>query len=81
MHDFKNLVAVSVLTLLLVAGVVTAALCNPYVLLGLAPVLLAIAAIVRAVTAGRRDDDQRDDPRDGDHRDDDHRDDDHCHRG
>lgn len=48
-QEFKTLVVLSVLTTVLVAGVVTTAAINPYALLGLAPVLLAIAAIVREV--------------------------------
>ena len=60
-QEFKNLIVLSVLAAFLVAGVVVAAVVNPYVLLGLGPVLLAVAAIVRAVggrsggtTRGRR---------------------------
>lgn len=58
-QEFKNLIVLSGLAAFLVAGVVAAAAVNPYVLLGLAPVLLAIAAIVRAV-GGRHREDHRD---------------------
>lgn len=54
-QEFKNLIALAVLATVLVAGVAATAAINPYALVGLAPVLLAIAAIIRAV-GGRRDD-------------------------
>ena len=48
------------LTVILTGGIIVLAVINPYAALGLAPVLLAIAAIVRAVrgaktTAARSD--------------------------
>lgn len=45
--NFRNLVPAAQLSF--GAGVIAAAAVNPYALLGLAPVLLAIAAILRAV--------------------------------
>jgi hypothetical protein len=58
-QEFKNLVVLAVLAAFLVVGVVVAAAANPYALLGLAPVLLGIAAIVRAVGGGRHGEDDR----------------------
>lgn len=49
MRDFRTTFVLSGVALLLVGGVAALASINPYVLLGLPPVLLAIAAIVRAI--------------------------------
>lgn len=54
MTDFKTVLALSVLALLLVGGVIVAATVNPYILLGLGPVLLAVAAVISAVRGGQR---------------------------
>jgi hypothetical protein len=54
-QDFRSILVLSVVTVMLVSGVIIAATINPYALLGLAPVLLAIAAIVRAIRGGPRD--------------------------
>ncbi len=43
----------AVVAIVLSAGIIALALINPYALIGLPPVLLAIAAIVRAVTGAR----------------------------
>lgn len=49
MRDFKTTIVLAGVALLLVGGVAVLTSSNPSLLLGLAPVLLAIAAIVRAI--------------------------------
>jgi hypothetical protein len=49
MQDFKTVIVLSGVALLLAGGVTALASVNPYILFGLPPVLLAIAAIVRAI--------------------------------
>jgi len=56
--DFKIVMVLAVLAVVLVVGVLAAAAINPYALIGLPAVLLAVAAIVRAV-GGRHDEDDR----------------------
>ena len=53
-HIAATLVA-AVVAIVLGAGIIALALINPYARIGLAPVLLAVAAIVRAVTGARPD--------------------------
>lgn len=48
-------IASAVVAIVLVGGIIILTMINPYALIGLAPVLLAVAAIVRAVTCARRD--------------------------
>lgn len=54
MRDTRTIIVLSAVTLLLVAGIGILIFLNPYTALGLAPVLLAVAAIVRAL-AGNTD--------------------------
>lgn len=49
MRDLKTIIVLSVVAIPLVTGIVVLAVINPYAALGLAPVLLAVAAIVRAI--------------------------------
>lgn len=48
-------VTAAVVAIVLGAGIIALALINPYALIGLGPVLWAVAAIVRAVTGTRPD--------------------------
>jgi hypothetical protein len=48
-------IAAAIVAIILGTGIIVLALINPYALIGLAPVLLAVAGIVRAVTGTRPD--------------------------
>jgi hypothetical protein len=50
-------IVAAVVAIVLGAGIIALAFVNPYALIGLAPVLLAVAAIVRAVTGTTQPDD------------------------
>ncbi|MGH3569891.1 MAG: hypothetical protein ACRDRH_28540 [Pseudonocardia sp.] len=51
--NVASTVVAAVVAIVLSAGIIALAFINPYALIGLAPVLLAVAAIVRAVTGTR----------------------------
>lgn len=54
MTDIRTVIVLAVAALLLVGGLVALALINPFAALGLSPVLVAVAAIIRAIRGGPR---------------------------
>jgi hypothetical protein len=49
MNENKRIVALAAVAVVLGVGVMVLAVINPYAALGLAPVLLAVAGIIRAI--------------------------------
>jgi hypothetical protein len=53
MHDIRTIIALSIVALILIGGIGVLAVINPYAALGLAPVLMAVAVIVRAISGDK----------------------------
>jgi hypothetical protein len=53
MNDFRTLILLSLVALLLTGGIGVLAVISPYAALGLAPVLIAVAVILRAISGGK----------------------------
>jgi len=55
MHDIRTIIVLSLVALILIGGIGVLAVINPYVALGLAPILMAVAVIVRAISGAKNE--------------------------
>lgn len=55
MHDIRTVIVLSLVALILIGGIGLLTFVNPYAALGLTPVLMAVAVIVRAISGAKNE--------------------------